>query len=255
MNLTAKSAIVCSARDNSICFGKNTHMPLPNASTTKLLTALVALEDSCLEGNVQISARTMAVPFTHLREMHSPSQFTVIDLLYVMLMESDNGASLAFAEHVATSPHAFMRKMNERAADFGCRNTLLKNPHGLPQRAHYSSASDLALIARQAIDSRTIMGIVGKSKHCLFPRGLGQRLCIHNTNPLLAIDGFSGMKTGYSRESGYCLVGAYRKPKHHTPLITVVLGCPTRESSVRDTLSLVEEAHRFKSRGLARARV
>jgi len=235
--VSARAAILFENTTGTVLYSKNPHERRPPASTTKILTAILALERSSLDELVTVSRRAAATPGSTAR-LYTGQKIRMRDLLHGLLLRSGNDAAVAIAEHVAGSEAAFVAWMNRRAAELGALNSRFENPHGLDSPGHYSTAYDLALISRIALVYPTFAEIV-RTRTYQFE---GQTWT--NTNKLLwTFEGLEGIKTGTTSGAGYCLVAA--ASQDGMQLISVVLGSNDRWSDSSRLLSWgFEEFHR-----------
>ena len=231
----ARAAVLMDAETGQVLFAKNAHQPLPPASLTKIMTAIVVLERCELDAVVKASQRAVNAKASsmHLRVGETVK---VRDLLYALMLRSANDAAIALAEHTAGSVEAFAALMNEKAKSLGAKHTRFVNPHGLHDPRHLSTAYDLALITRYAMENETFRAIV-KAPYYIVERSVNQGdLWMVNKAKFLEQYAYAeGVKTGYTNQAGYCFAGsAYRDGRR---LITVVLNSPQR---VADTIALME---------------
>jgi D-alanyl-D-alanine carboxypeptidase (penicillin-binding protein 5/6) len=231
----ARAAVLMDAETGQVLFAKNAHQPLPPASLTKIMTAIVVLERCELDAGVKASQRAVNAKASsmHLRVGETVK---VRDLLYALMLRSANDAAIALAEHTAGSVEAFAALMNEKAKSLGAKHTRFVNPHGLHNPRHLSTAYDLALITRYAMENETFRAIV-KAPYYIVERSVNQDdLWMVNKAKFLEQYAYAeGVKTGYTNQAGYCFAGsAYRDGRR---LITVVLNSPQR---VADTIALME---------------
>jgi D-alanyl-D-alanine carboxypeptidase (penicillin-binding protein 5/6) len=190
------------------------------ASTTKIMTAIVALENSKLDEDVVISGKAayMGGSVIGLRE---GSTVKMKDLLYGMLICSGNDAAVAVAEHVGGSVEGFADLMNKKALEIGAYSTSFSNPHGLDAENHYTTAYDLAKITRYALKNSVFNEIV-RSRDFYF-----NGMSLRSTNELLDFyEGADGVKTGYTGRAGRCLVAS--ATRNNMRIISVVLFCDNR---------------------------
>ena len=231
----ARAAVLMDAETGQVLFAKNAHQPLPPASLTKIMTAIVVLERCELDAVVKASQRAVNAKASsmHLRVGETVK---VRDLLYALMLRSANDAAIALAEHTAGSVEAFAALMNEKAKSLGAKHTRFVNPHGLHDPRHLSTAYELALITRYAMENETFRAIV-KAPYYIVERSVNQDdLWMVNKAKFLEQYAYAeGVKTGYTNQAGYCFAGsAYRDGRR---LITVVLNSPQR---VADTIALME---------------
>jgi len=219
-----KAAILVERHTGTILYEKNAHAPLPMASTTKVMTALLALEYGHLDEEVTCSANAFGVPGTSIY-LQQGEKLTLREMLYGLMLASGNDAAVAIAEHIGGSVTAFCQMMNQRARELGCENTHFATPHGLPHSEHYTTARDLAQIARAAMAYPLFREIVSTQRATIPWEGRSYDRVLQNKNKLLSTyPGATGIKTGYTKAAGRCLVfGAIREGME---VIGVVLGCP-----------------------------
>lgn len=220
---SARSAVLIERSTGAVLLEHNMNEALPMASTTKVMTALMALEYGRLDEIVTVGRNAYGVPGTSIY-LELGEQITLRDLLYGLMLSSGNDAAAAIAEHIGGDIDTFCRMMTERAAELGCRETVFVNPHGLPAAGHHTTAYDLALIAREAMNHSTFRQIVSTQRASIPWAGRSYSRILNNKNRLLATyEGATGIKTGYTKAAGRCLVfGAQREGLE---VIGVVLHC------------------------------
>ena len=220
----AKACVVIDETSGRVLLSHNAETPLPMASTTKVMTALLALENGSLDAPVTCSRNAFGVPGTSIY-LAEGETLTLREMLYGLMLASGNDAATAIAEHIGGTVEDFCRMMTARAAELGCKNTLFLTPHGLPCDGHYTTAHDLALITREAMTHPEFREIVGTSRATIPWEGRGYDRVLNNKNKLLTTyEGATGIKTGYTKKAGRCLVfGAERNGMR---IIGVVLNCP-----------------------------
>ncbi|WP_211230013.1 D-alanyl-D-alanine carboxypeptidase family protein [Desulfovirgula thermocuniculi] len=207
MRITADAAVLMDAGTGQVLYAKNAHQPRPPASTTKILTALLALEGGVPDQLVTVSPRAAAVGESSMG-LFPHQRLTLRQLVYGALLCSGNDACVAIAEHLAGSEENFVWLMNGKARELGATRTSFRNPHGLPAPGHVSTAYDLALLARYALSNPAFREIVSTRYHAFTcpPWGVYH---LHNTNRLLwSYPGADGVKTGTTGEAGQCLVAS-----------------------------------------------
>lgn len=216
----AQSAVLIDVYNGQVLYEKDALQKRPMASTTKVMTAVVALGGSDLHSNSRVSknADQVGESSMHLEEGEI---LTLEQLLYGALMPSGNDACVAIAEHVAGSEGFFVLLMNEKAALIGAVDSCFKNTNGLPEKGHYSTALDLALITRYALHNPVFCDVVKtKFKVVKGPDSLDHYL--KNTNKLLwSYPWADGVKTGTTLEAGQCLIASANKGERR--LLAVVL--------------------------------
>lgn len=204
---SAKAAITIEAQTGISLYEKNADEQLPMASTTKIMTALVALENADINQTFTVSETACKVEGTQIGLL-AGDQISLNDLLHMLMMKSANDAAQTIAENIAGSLEAFADLMNERAKQMGLTHTHFENPHGLPSDNHYTTARELALIAAEALKNDTFAQIVSTKKKKLDYHGL----VIENSNRLLSSYEYTtGVKTGFTKAAGRCLVTSAKK--------------------------------------------
>lgn len=246
INISAKSAIVIDQESGEAIFEKNPDIQLPPASTTKIMTGIIVLENSDLDDVVKISARTKEIGESSIY-LSEGEELRVEDLLYAMLVQSANDAAYALAEHVSGSEELFVDLMNRKAAEIGAKSTKFKNSYGLDDEEHLTTARDLAMIARYAMQNDEFRKIVATKEKFIPWEGHSDRKLV-NTNTLLGkVDYVTGIKTGYTDKAGLCMV--ISAEKNGKNLITVVLGSKDEKIREEDILLIMdycfEENERF----------
>lgn len=202
-----------------VLFARAADDELANASTTKMVTALVVSRAPGLKDETTISRRAAATGEGGF-DLQPGQSYAVSDLLYALLLSSSNDAAVALAEHVAGSEAAFVIKMNRLGDELGLDHTNFVTPHGLDRRGHYSSAGDLASIAVAVLRDRQLAEIVGTRRTTVSTEGGPS--AIQNTNPLLkGYRGAVGVKTGMTDEAGNVLVAA--AVRHDRRLVAVAM--------------------------------
>ena len=220
---SARAAVLIERNTGMVLLCHNENEPLPMASTTKVMTALLALEKGNLDDVVTVGRNAYGVPGTSIY-LDLGEQITLRDLLYGLLLASGNDAAIAIAEHIGGSVEAFCAMMTERAAELGCEDTVFVNPNGLPAEGHHTTAYDLALIAREAMTHETFREIVSTQRASIPWEGRSYDRILNNKNRLLTdYEGATGIKTGYTRAAGRCLVFGARRDG--LEVIGVVLNC------------------------------
>ncbi len=222
--IQARAAVVMEADSAALLYAKNPDLRLPPASTTKMATALLLARDLPPNAPIPISKNAAAAPGDRLGT-RAGETFTARDLLHAMLLASANDASVAAAERLAGTESRFADAMNREAQNAGAANTHFVNASGLPAPGHYASARDLALIARAALRVPAFADAARQPFYALSWRGGAHPDRIANRNDLLnSFPGADGIKTGYTREAGYCFVGSASRGGRR--LLTVVLNSP-----------------------------
>ncbi|MEL7565117.1 MAG: D-alanyl-D-alanine carboxypeptidase family protein [Dehalobacterium sp.] len=221
--IAAKSAVLIDAVSGRVLYESNAHERLPQASTTKITTALVALENAKLTKKIRLPD-DFVNPGESGIYLEPGETHSLEDLMYALLLKSANDAAEAIGIGVAGSLDKFVDMMNKRVRDLGLTDTHYVNPHGLHHEDHYSSAYDLAMIAREALKLEEFRKIIATDRHTLPWAGNEYSRVVYNGNRLLkTYEGADGVKTGYTRQAGSCLVGS--ATRNGMQLIAVVLNC------------------------------
>ena len=225
--LYALSAVLMDGESGRVLYEKDGERPLANASTTKVLTCIVALENSSGDDYVQVSQNAASQPEVKLG-LHKGEQYYLEDLLYSLMLKSHNDTAVAIAEHCGGSVEGFARMLNRKAKQIGCKDTYFITPNGLDAEdengKHHTTAKDLALIMRYAIKNETFLHIA-QTRDYTFSEITGKRtFSVHNANAFLDMrDGVLAGKTGYTSQAGYCYVCAWEK--EGKTFIVSLLGC------------------------------
>lgn len=265
--LYAHSAVLMDASSGRVLYEKNGQEFLANASTTKILTCILALEEGNLEELVQVSAYAASMPDVQLN-IREGEQYLLKDLLYSLMLESHNDSAVAIAEHIAGSCQQFSQKMNEKAAAIGCRNTWFITPNGLDAKEtitlksgearikeHGTTAADLALIMRYCIEEsparEKFLQITRTADHSFQDKVVndqgalkdGQRsfYCRNHNSFLQMMEGALTGKTGFTSKAGYCYVGALKREERTYIVTLLACGWPgNRNYKWKDTRELME---------------
>ena len=222
--VSARGAVLMEADSKEIIFGQNENARLPMASTTKIMTALVALESLPMDTTVKITPESVGVEGSSIYLCEGET-LTLEQLLYALLLESANDAAVAIAVAVSGSVEAFAEKMNERAKILGLTNTHFVNPHGLDAEEHYTTAYELALITCEAMKNPVFREISATDRKTIPLHGEeGVRLLLNHNKLLSSYEGCIGGKTGYTKKTGRCLVSAAERDG--ITLVAVTLNAP-----------------------------
>ena len=234
LNLYAKSAVLTDADTRRILYGKDAGTPMANASTTKIMTCLLAIESGKIQDTVTFSEHACSMPKVRLG-CPTGTQFVLEDLLYSLMLESHNDTAAAIAEHVAGSVEAFADLMNERAADFGCQNTHFVTSNGLDRSdkkgEHQTTAYDLSLIMAACIQNDKFLEITETASKTISSIDGTFQAALNNHNALLSmLDGVISGKTGFTAKAGYCYVGAYRQNDRTYTFALLACGWPNHKN-------------------------
>ncbi len=241
--ISAQSAIVIDAESGTILFEHNAYEKRGMASTTKIMTAIVVLENCNLEDVVTISYKASATEGSSMY-IEPNEKLKVEDLLYGLMLNSGNDSATALAEHTSGSVEEFAKLMNKKAQQIGMKNSSFANPHGLDNENHYSTAYDMALLTKYAMENETFKTIVGTKKMIVETIDKGNYKYLTNHNKLLSMyEWCKGVKTGFTKKCGRCLV-SYAE-KNGVKLITITLNAP---NDWQDHIDLYEQCfEKYKS--------
>lgn len=214
----ASAAVLIDADTGKVLFSKNSASIMAPASTTKIMTAIIAIEKGNLSHKVKVSRRAASMPPTTMH-LHRGDVLSMKDLLYGLLLSSGNDAAVAIAEDIAGSEAGFAKMMTAKARSLGMMNTVFKNASGLPASGHHTTAHDLAILASYALKNSTFAAIV-QTKVASVSRSKSRSLVNHN-KLLWQYPYTTGIKTGYTRAAGPCLVAS--ASQNGISLISVVL--------------------------------
>ena len=234
---TYSKHIICIERTtNSVLYEKDAYSKCAMASTTKILTGIIIIENCDLKEEVEISKKAANTGGSTLG-IKEGQKITVEGLLYGLLLRSGNDTAVALAEYVGGSVEEFSKIMNKKAKDIGLKNSNFVTPHGLDDDNHYTTAYDLAILTNYALNNETFLKIVG-TKQISVNIGGNQR-SLNNTNELLGVvKGVYGVKTGFTGNAGRCLVSACKRDD--LDVIVVVLGSDTKSIRGNDSKKVIE---------------
>lgn len=222
--ISAISAILIESGSGKVIAEKNADRCMPMASTTKIMTALTAIEECDIKSVISVSPDAVGIEGSSVY-LYAGEQLTIEDLLYAMLLESANDAAAAIAIAIGGSIDGFAEMMNAKAQTLGLKHTHFDNPHGLDSPTHYTTARELALISAAAMKNQTFKRIVSTYKITIpLNQTEGVRLLINHNKMLKNYHGAIGIKTGYTKKSGRCLVSSAERDG--VELIAVTLGAP-----------------------------
>ena len=223
ISVSAQSAIVINSADNSVIYSKNAYSSMPMASTTKIMTCVLACESTRLNDTVVITNEMLAGTEGSLIYLKPDDKITLYDLAVAAMLASGNDAANAVAFCLSGSIADFVALMNKKASSIGMKNTFFVTPSGLDEKNHHSTAYDMALLASYAMKSSCFSKICAlKSAQITIN---GKKQTVYNHNKLLSSDNnFVGVKTGFTEKAGRCLVSAYNY--NGNMIITVTLNAP-----------------------------
>lgn len=232
--INARSALVMDFESGRVLFEKNGYVKRPMASTTKIMTAIIALENGNLDDIVKVSKNAASIWGSTIH-LTAGEEVSLRELMYGLLLCSGNDAAIAISEHIAGSVEEFLKMMNRKAEEIGAYNTHFTSPHGLDGTGHYSTAYDLAVITRYALNNPVFNEIVRTKSITIGKRYMA------NTNEMLAgYEGADGVKTGYTGKAGRCLVTSATRDGRR--FISVVLFCDSRRQRALSSKQILDYA-------------
>lgn len=234
-SLTAEGAILVDADTGQVLYEKQADEPFYPASITKILTAIVAIENGRLDDVVTVSEEAVRADGTRVY-LVAGEQKTLQELLYAMMVNSGNDAAVAIAEHIAGSVEAFASMMNQKAADLGATNSHFVNPSGLHDEHHYTTARDMAIIARYAMRNPIFRDIVG-TKTMPWNGDEWQSQLVNHNRLLWQYDGATGVKNGYTSKAKQTFVATAKRGE--TELLAVCLKAPSQAAMYNDLKALL----------------
>lgn len=246
ISVKSESGIIMEASTGKVLFEKEADTPKAPASMTKIMTMLLimeAIDDGRLsmddQVNISKNASGMGGSQAYLEENTTSKVST---LLTAIAVGSANDASVAMAEKIGGTEENFVNMMNKRAKELGAENTTFKNPHGLDEEGHLTTARDLAIIARELITKHGEILKLTSTYETTITHANGKSLWLVNTNKLIKFyNGLDGLKTGFTDNAGYCLTGSMKR--NDMRLITVTMKAPTKEDRNTDTINMMEYAY------------
>ena len=243
--LSAGEAVI-EAESGRLLYALNEQVVLPMASTTKIMTALLILEDCDLDEIVTVPEAAAGVEGSSIY-LQAGEKISVRDLLYGLMLRSGNDCAVALALHHSKNLQKFCVCMNEKAKSLGCAHTHFCNPHGLPAEGHATTAHDLAVIAAYALKNEQFSEIVSTRSHVIPDGGCGYARSLQNKNKMLyTYEGADGVKTGYTKEAGRCLVSS--ATREGMRLVSVVLNSPDmylRSAEILDSCFSLFKRHKL----------
>lgn len=224
LDLSAKSAVVMDFASKDVLYEKNAYQKLPMASTTKIMTALCAIENGNLDEIVTVDKRAVGVEGSSMYLAYN-EKISLENLIYGLMLSSGNDAAVAIALHISGSIDNFANLMNETAKKIGAQSTSFKNPNGLDHQDHYTTAYDLALITAHAMQNEKFCEIVSTVQKKIPQSEKSYDRYLRNHNKMLVLyDGCTGVKTGFTKKSGRCLVSSAKRDD--LSIIAVTLNAP-----------------------------
>ncbi len=237
----AKAYCVMDAETNRVLLGKNAEDKMPMASTTKIMTCILALEEGNMSDVVTVSSYASTMPDVQLN-IREGETYLLKDLLYSLMLESHNDTAVAIAEHLGGSVDGFAEMMNEKAMELGCTNTSFVTPNGLDHENHYTTATELCMIAAYAIENQDFLEIIRTPSYSFQDQSGARSFTVNNHDAFLTqYEGAIGIKTGFTNDAGYCFCGAAQRDGR--TLVSAVLACgwpPNKSYKWADTKNLMD---------------
>lgn len=236
IKINSRIAVVYDRATGNVIWGKDENKRTAMASTTKIMTAIVTVENANLDDIVTVSEKAAGTGGSRLG-LKKDDKISLRDLLYGLMLRSGNDSAIAIAEHVSGSVEEFANLMNEKSQELKLKDTHFVTPHGLDDPEHYTTAYELARIADYALNNETIKKIVSSKYYTITINGYPKDLI--NTNELLGnLDGVYGVKTGFTNNAGRCLVTAVNR--NDMDIITVVLQADTKKDRTKDSSEIIK---------------
>ena len=220
IDISAKHAYLCEFDTGSPVFSKNEDARVGMASTTKIMTAIVAIENASLDKVVKIPPEAVGIEGSSIY-LQEGECLTFEDLLYALMLESANDAAVAIAIATCGSVDSFVELMNQKATQLGLVSTNFTNPHGLDNEEHYTTAKELAIIASYAMSNPTFTEIVSTQKRTIPLSDTGTRVLVNHNKLLKSYDGAIGIKTGFTKKCGRCLVSCAERDGVRMVCVTI----------------------------------
>lgn len=220
----ARGAVLIEQDSGRVLYEQNAYIPLPMASTTKIMTCILALENGKLDDIVVVSKRASQAPPVKLKLKVGEKQ-RLGDLLYALMLQSDNDVAVAVAEYIGGSVEEFCQMMTQKAQEIGAHNTSFQTPNGLDAEGHYASAYDMALIGAYALKNPEFVKIITTELISIptIPTENSERHDLQNKNRFIySYQGSNGIKTGFTNKAGHCFVGGAKRDDMQ--LVAVALG-------------------------------
>lgn len=234
--LNSRAAIIFDRESKTVIYDKNINEKRAMASTTKIMTAIITLEQGNLDDVVEVSKKAANIGGSRLG-LSTGDKIKLRDLLYGLLLRSGNDAAIQIALHIGGSVEGFAELMNNKAKELGLQNTHFVTPHGLDDPNHYTTAYELALLTDYALDIEEFAKIVNTKQTTISINS--NQMTITNTNELLGnLEGVNGVKTGFTNNAGRCLVTS--TTRNNWQIITIVLGAYTKKFRTKDSIELIE---------------
>ena len=237
-SINSRCCIVYDRNSHMVLYGKNETKQVKMASTTKIMTSLIIIENCSLSETIEISQKAAGTGGSRLG-LKTGDKITIKDLLYGLMLCSGNDAAVALAEYAGGDIQGFAELMNQKTNELCLTSTHYESPHGLDSDGHYTTAYELAILTDYALKNETFAKIVGTKNYTVTINGYPKNLS--NTNELLGyLNGVYGVKTGFTNGANRCLVTACKR--NDMDIICVVLGADTKKFRTQDSIKLIEYA-------------
>ena len=240
-SLYAKAYCVMDTGSGRLLLSKNENEKMPMASTTKIMTCILALESGRLDEMVSVSAYAASMPDVRLN-IREGEKYRLGDLLYSLMLESHNDTAVAIAEFLGGSVEGFADQMNKKAEEIGCVSTHFVTPNGLDDPEHYTTAKELCMIAAYAIQNKEFQKVIRTPQYQFRDESGNRSFHVSNHDAFLSMyQGALGIKTGFTGNAGYCFCGA--ATKNNRTLVSTVLACgwpPHKTYKWSDTTKLMD---------------
>ncbi len=231
----SKNIVALDRKSLTVLYEKNAYKQVAMASTTKIMTAILVLENCDLNETVEFSKTAANVRGSCLK-VSTGAKMSMNDVLYGLMLRSGNDCAIAISEHIAGSVEGFAELMNQKAEKLNLKHTHFVTPHGLDDQNHYTTAYELALLTDYALKNEKFKNIVATKTTTIHVNG--QPRTISNTNELLGnLNGVYGVKTGFTFNAGRCLVSSCKQ--NDMDMIVVVLGADTKNQRTRDSINII----------------
>lgn len=235
-SLNSRAAIIYDRTSKTVIYGKNINDKRAMASTTKIMTAILVLENGNLDKEISVSKKAANIGGSRLG-IKTGDKIKLKDLLYGLLLRSGNDAAVQIAIEIGGSVEEFVQMMNLKAKEIGLTNTHFVTPHGLDDENHYTTAYEMALLTDYALNNKEFAKIVNTKQATVNINS--KTTTINNTNELLGnLEGVNGVKTGFTNNAGRCLVTSVNREGFQ--IITVVFGADTKKFRTKDSIELIE---------------
>ncbi|MBO7219514.1 MAG: D-alanyl-D-alanine carboxypeptidase [Clostridia bacterium] len=245
IDTVAKGMVVLEGNTNTILYNNNSDIQLPMASTTKIMTALICIENcNNLDEKIVVSDNSVGIEGTSIYLKYN-EEITIRDLLYGLILASGNDCAVAIAIHIAGTEDDFVDLMNKKVHELNLQNTHFSNPHGLDEEGHYTSAYDLAIITSCAMKNDDFRDIVATKRHTIESTNVSEpRYLKHKNRLMFEDDNCIGVKTGFTDNAKRCLVSAYEY--EGMMIISVVLNCQPMFEECDRLTNLVKDNYVMK---------